>query len=217
MNKKLTLFAVSATGVALISFATLASVNREDDGHSASTASLRNLYGTAGSAVEARRYTELATMVDESAVVVVGAVESVELFRVYQPGSVTTTEVTIRASEVLADNKSLGVRPGDLVRLELPAPHSDGVGEVRDAFLGHEFMWFLLDQESEWIRAGASAEKIAEYAGMYILVSSQGLVLNDGGRSLAVWLDATELPDLAGQLNGEDFSGLGSEVTRLAE
>ena len=171
------------------------------------------------SALEARRYHDLDSMTQGAGVVVVGDVVDVTIFRRYGPvgGQVTSAAITLGISQVISNQLVKEIRPGDRLVIEFPAGDEDRVETIRNAMEGATGLWFLANQEREWLRQGASADVAAEYVDLYILVSTQGFVLDDDGRAVAVWVDPDELPELAREITDRRFEELTAEVVELAK
>jgi hypothetical protein len=167
--------------------------------------------------LEAHYYTDLATMTRESDVVVVGRVVSVESGGGRGPDHIRMyrAHVTVQVDEVLFDGADAGITEGATVVVSIPTGRVSDVTPARQAFEGLQAVWFLFDQELESLRINYSSEDAALNRGLYMLVSSQGLVANDRGVAVNVAAHPDEVTDLVRDTNGRSFAATVSRIRAL--
>jgi hypothetical protein len=162
---------------------------------------------------EAEHYSDLVEMSRSADVLVVGHLESVVLGRSFRDPE--TGDSADYATASLLVERLLASRPGataearisegDSLSLELFLPERDLINTLQERLSGERAIFFLRDKEREAIALGLPAELQRAERGFYRIVSTQGLLREQGGKVMPPV--GTEDEFLI-ELEGMDFAAL---------
>jgi hypothetical protein len=158
---------------------------------------------------EVERYETLGDMTSGASLTVVGVVESVEPGRmVGEDSPAQYILATLRVDSVLAGD---GAHEGETVPLEF-GPVEPGAADdpALDPIVGDEGLFFLRLKGEGSSELGTEEVEEEKMLGLYRVVSSQGLFINDAGNAkAALYVDSEGFPK---EIHGAPFESLVSGV-----
>lgn len=93
--------------------------------------------------------------------------------------------LSVEVSSVVSAPRPGVAARGDIIEVDFFLGGSSDVSSLREAFLGVDGLWFLLDKEAEARRLGLTGAAAERDRGLYMLTNSQGLVVESEGKTHA--------------------------------
>jgi hypothetical protein len=118
--------------------------------------------------------------------VVLGVITGVEPGREYGRvgiDRVYTAVASLRITAVVSSGMDESHREGDVVKIDFFLGANPDVGAFGESIRGGSGLWFLLDKALEAERLGLEGDLVEQERGLFMLSSSQGLVIESVGEA----------------------------------
>lgn len=171
-------------------------------------------FGQSAGINEVKHFTTLDELPSNSDLIVTGRVKEIRDGRVF--GRTGLDQVAYVVAEVEVDQWLSGDVQSPTVLVEFFAGPVGQRAYLKEALKGVAGTWFLTNKHSEAIRLGLTGELVSREAGLYMLVSSQGLILDDGGNASTPLAEDEDSP-VHRATNNREYADFLAEVRALAK